>query len=331
MIDLINVVTLNSSDIENAKQGLERMRLTQASESDLSKILYSSIEQFDLFYKNYGKPKFKANRLLLNDTPISQLYNENLTSLDKDFNRIFISLKSSTSDTLNAFNFASVISKEITNQAASISSKVLDLNILNGYNKGEVIVAGDNFFDLSKVDQSYGIDLTQAEIIFGVGAIGLQKVDAISVTNVNTKVSISPLKPVGKGDKVNTSPTPGNLERFYEGKYYAPIGQQNPEGGVLKLKEVIDPASIPDSASTLTKNGNATGSINGGAASVLNAVESKGFFAVLGTTESQKNSIRKNMFDGSADTYWECEVVYKVEPLIDPQEAADVLIDGGDI
>jgi len=331
MIDIVNVISISPSDVELARQGLEKIRLSQVSESELSKILSSSVEQFNLFYKSYGRPTFTANRLLRSDSPLSNLYNENLITLNKDFNRIYQSLSAASNDTLNAFNFASVISKEISSQASSVSSKVLDLNILNGYNKGEVIVAGDNFLDLSKIDQTYGIDLLQAEIIFGTGAIGLKKVDAVTVTTPATKVTISPIKPVNKNDKVNTASTPGNLERFYEGKYYALIGQQNPEGKVLKLKEVIDPANIPNSASTTTVNGGQSVDNAGGAAAALDATTSKGFFAVVSTTEEQKNSVRKNMFDGSADTYWECEIVYKVEPLIDPQDASDVLIDGGDI
>jgi len=320
MSDIYSAITLNPADADKIRQHLEKIKLAQATSPDAESAIAAASQEFNQFFEQYGKPYFTAHEFKTNDTARSSVYNENLITLDGDVARLYNSLESAAKATLTAFNFTTIISKEITDQANANASKVLDLNILNGYVKGQVIVAGDDFVDQAKIDKSIGIDTTRAEIMQGANALSLKIDSSIPITNPNVKVSITPVKPVGQDGNVNTAPTPLNLERFYEGKYYAFLGQQEPEGGVLQLKYIVNPASIPSSISTTTVNGQPVSQQDqvGAEAIAKQAQNNANFYAVVPATEDQKIANRSKMFDGNPDTYWQCEFVYKIEPLQDP-------------
>lgn len=301
MSDITSVIKISQADADKIRNHLAKISQTQASTSDLGNIISSANKEFSDFFSNYGQPEFQAEELKKNSTPTSSLYNENLERVSNDLGRLYSLISTTTDSSVTSFNFANVTTAEISNLANLLSSKVMDLNILNNFNKGQMIVAGDDFTDNSKIDLSAGINTTQASLIGGANAIGLKVIDSVSVTsnNPNITVTITPLMPSTDG-KVNTDPTPGNLERFYEGRFYSFIGQQDPEGGVLQLKYIVDPSDIPTNTS----------------------VSKAGFFAVVPSTEESKNVSRLKMFDGNPDTYWQCEFCYRSEPLIkdpDPQ------------
>ena len=303
MTDIVSVVKISQADIDRVKKHLAAIKETQAQTSDLGEIVSSANSEFNKFFTNYGQPSFEAKELKKNDTPSSKLYNANLESLSNDLDKAYSMLSSAAEGTVTSFNFAKITTEEVTNQANALASKVLDLNILNNFTKGQVIVAGDDFADSSKIDSSAGVDSSRATIINGANAIGLEIIDSVSVTqnSPNITVSITPVMPAAAG-KVNTDPTPGNLERFYEGRFYSFMGQQDPEGGVLQLKYIVDPSSIPENTE-------------------INKV---GFFAVAPTTEEDRQANRRKMFDGNPDTYWQCEFCYKTESLIKEQDQQTV-------
>jgi len=312
MSDLFSVVEISAADADKIRRHLDAIKQTQANTSDALEAINSATNEFNQFFSQYGEPYFTANQLKRNDTPRSEVYNENIATLGEDINRAYISLSSASSTTLNAFNFATIVSQEITNSADQAASKVLDLNILNGYTKGQVIVAGDDFSDTSKIDSSAALETAQAKPIQGAKSYGLNVIDSVSIVSPDIKVSITPIKPVGQNGKVNTDPTPLNLERFYEGKFYAFIGQQQPEGDSLSFKYIVDPKAIPASASKVTVDGKVVQD------DLSQVQQSTNFFAVVPTSDTDKAKARAKMFDGNPDTYWQCEYVFQTEPLIDP-------------
>lgn len=320
MKDIFSVITLDPGTAERIKQHLNKIKESQLTSNEASSVISSAADEFNEFFKSYGEPSFIGNTFNRNDTAVSSLYNENLSSLGNDLSRLYSSLRAANSSLLTAFNYTNIVTREITNKATLSSSKVLDLSILNGFQKGTAIVAGDDFVDASKIDTSIGIETSQAEILEGSNAIALKRASAESILNPSVSISITPVMPIGSNGQVNTSPTPNNLERFYEGKFYAPIGQQESEGGALKFKYIVDPADIPAGPTnvTVTQNGKPIDSPDTNSSS--SSANGIGFYAIVGSSEEDKNNLRLRMLDGNPDTYWQCEFVYKTEPLIDPSE-----------
>ncbi|RMG74286.1 MAG: hypothetical protein D6710_01850 [Nitrospirae bacterium] len=323
MSDLFSAIDINPADLNKLREHLEKIREAQANGGDLYAVVGEAAEQFNKFFKLYGLPYFTAHKLYTNDTPSSEVYNENIISLANDLERLYSALTVASESTTTAYNFVSVVTNEVKNSAEIAASKVLDLNILNGFNKGSVIVAGDDFIDSSKIDSSVGVETTQAEILEGGAAIALKRVDSVIISQPETTtITITPLAPTGPAGKVNTDPTPGNVQRIYEGMFYAPLGEMRPEGGTLKLTYIADPSKIPDTAVTTTVNGQVdeSQSTEVSAQEAQDQVKGIGFFAIMPATEEEKQAIRKRMLDGNPDTFWEIEFVYDTEPLITAAE-----------
>lgn len=320
MSDLFNAIPVNPADDNKIKRHLEKIREAQATDGDLVDAINAASNEFNKFFLNYGGPSFSENKLLRNDTPRSEAYNENLETLEADIQDLYDSMDSASQNTLSSYNFASLAASEIKNQAQIAASKVLDLNIINNFIKGQAIVAGDDFIDDSKIDMNVGVDTVQAIILDGASAITLVPVDAEVITGPQTKIDVTPLLPTTDGGSVNREPTPSNLERFYEGQYHAPIGDQRPEGGELKLKYIVDPQDVPEgTATTTTSNGQLIETTNGGAdqfAATTNG--GVGYYAVVQPTEEDLRAERIRMVDGNPSTFWQCEYVFKVPSLIDP-------------
>jgi len=325
MTDSYNAVEITPRDADKIKRHLEKIQEAQSNNPELNSAITAAITEFNKFFLNYGKPGFTANKLLKGDPPKSELYNENLETLDEDFNRLYASLAAVEAVSLEAYNYSAIVTNEITNSANVASSKVLDLNIINDFNKGEVIVAGDDFVNSDKIDTTVGVETIRADLLEGAGSISLKRIELQTVSNPNTKVEITPISPAGQAGNVVSSPTPDNLERFYEGKFYAYMGELEPEGGTLDLQYLVAPAAVnPEPEETATA-GNIISAIEKlkskkSNTAVIEANKGKGFYAVVQASEEQKQLERAKMFDNDPSTYWQAEYVYATAPLIDPFE-----------
>lgn len=330
MSDVFNAVEIDPANADKLLKHLEKIKESQADSPELGEAVNSAMVEFRKFFLSYGEPYFPGHELQLNQTPEARVYNENVEALVEDLSRLYSMVSSAAASSLTAYNYASVVSNEVKNAAEFSASKVLDLSILSDFVKGTTIVAGDDFINGDKIDSSFPVESTNAELINGSSSVGLKAVDIKVVSGPNVKISVTPVMPAGNGGNVNTEPTPQNLQRFYEGKFYAPIGQQKAEGGQLKMTYIADPSSLPGQISSTSTNGGeaefsaiAEGlgedpvDITEEQAMAIN--EGKiGFFAILPSTQEEKDKMRSYMVDGNPDTWWECEFVYQSEPLIDP-------------
>lgn len=309
MVDIFSAVDLKPDDSKRILEHLQRIKDAQSESGDLSSAISAAMEEFNKFFLNYHEKYFSAHRFLRNDTPDSSKYNENMRSLAGDIDNLYESLASTTKASISAYNFSSIASNEIKKAAEIAASKVLDLNILNDFIKGTTIVGGDDFIDSSKIDVTAAVETERAQVIQGASSVGLKPVDVKIVSTPDTKISITPLMPVSDG-VVNTDPTPDNLLRFYEGKFYARMGELRPAGGSLNLTYFNDPSDIAPEVSTTGDVGTTAPEENTGLS----------FFAIVQPDEIELDKNRKKMLDNNPDTFWEAEWVVGTEPLIDPFE-----------
>jgi hypothetical protein len=175
---------------------------------------------------------------------------------------------------------------------------VLDLNILNGFTRGDVIVAGDDFINLDKVNVSAALGSSQAELVSNGAGVSLARASTNNLSlHPKTTVEVLPISPqstVNGVSSVNTSPTPGNIRRFYEGNYYNFIGLARPEGGTFNIQYIVSPqysgqAEDPEG----------------------------GLFLEYGATKEVLDRERRKMLDGNPDTFWECEYAIRLDdPLL---------------
>jgi len=320
MADLFNTIEVNPTDAEKLRKHLELIKQSQDSSSELGQAIGTAVEQFNQFFLDYGKPYFTAHELRLNETPQSEVYNENMQTLSQDIDRLYSSLVSASSTTLTAYNYATTVSNQVKTNAQIAASKVLDLNILNNFTKGAVIIAGDDFVNADKIDGSFGVETSRAELLNGASSITLARTGSEIVSTPDTRITVTPVLPVTAGTKIGTDPTPLNLERFYEGKFYAEIGDIRPEGANLNLQYIVDPQKIPGRAVETTVDGvvDEDRSTEISPEEALARADGVGYFAIISATEEEKQAVRRRMIDNNPATFWEAEVVFSAEPLIDP-------------
>jgi hypothetical protein len=317
-MDIFNSLQINDLDAEKIKEHLDKIKAAQTESSELASILGVAADEFNKFFKNYGKPYFTAHKFVRHSTPRSELYNENILTLEKDLARLYSMTDAATKTTLKAFNYAEVVSKELVNSATIAASKVLDLNILSEFVKGKVIVAGDDFYNGDLIDTAASNEFSQSEIVEGTAAMGLARDESVFLTDPGMEITVKPLKPTNKGGSVNSAPTAGNVERFYEGKFYAYVGEQEPEGGELNIQFMVDPTELIGIGTTYEKDGKEQESEGPSAEDAAESAQGAGFFAIVVASEEAKQVFRQKMIDGDPSSFWQAEYVYATAPLIDP-------------
>ena len=247
------------------------------------------------YFKEIGTADFVPILVEHNDIPSAETYNRNLILAHNDIVRFYADLKNLTESYVTSYNYAQIISKDILEQANGLASIVVDLNILNNFDRGDTIVAGDDFNNLNYVDSSISLGSDQVELIPGGGGVTLTRSSSVDLLDTNTKVEIVPIAPTSQGNTVNTEATPGNIERFYEGNFYNFLGLARPEGGNFNFK-------------TLTQVSPDTKSIDGTESILID----------VGASTEAKSKARSVMFDKNPATFWECEYLFRTNDIVVP-------------
>lgn len=300
MTEISYIASDTETSIIKLKNSLDQLSARKAT-SDGSIILSEAMASFKDFFDTLSDPEFVPQELVTGDTPRSDIYNSNLKAIYNDISRFYTELTNLANSNIKSYNYSQVVISEIKKRAEALSSIVLDLNILNNFTRGDVIVAGDDFINLNNIDKSAALGAPPAELLSGGTGLGLARSTTIELTrDPRIKIDVIPLSPSNK-----ITPTPNNFERFYEGNYYNLLGLARPEGGSFNIKYSMIPS---------TNNGNPD---------PANLV---GIFLDYGATDEQKQQSRAKMFDGNPDTFWECEFVYKLtNPLVSNLDEAIVL------
>jgi hypothetical protein len=280
---------------------------SRLKEAESSSIAVSSNEIFNsisTYFLDIADAEFNPDLIAVNDTPSSEHYNRNLLSIHNDLKRFYEDLKNLVSEQVKSYNYAQIISQDILSRANSLASTVLDLNILNNFNRGDTIVAGDDFNTNEFIDVDAGLGSERAEILPGGAGLSLARDSAIDVIDNNTAIDIVPLSPAGAGNTVNTGPTQDNLERFYEGNYYNFIGQARPEGGQFNFKTIIEEETFKRTQRGFLSSKKREVTITRKGKFVSTIVD-------LGASPEDKALARLKVFDKDPSTFWECEFLYR--------------------
>lgn len=315
---MIDFAGIRKSTILGSKiDGLKYLYLQDESETDVYQSLSRINYTFTRFFNDLSSPIFIPVLIKKWDVVSEKLYNANLKNIFTDINAFYLELKTLTEAHIATYNYATVITASIISKADSLASTVLDLNILNQFTRSDTIVAGDDFKNLDYVDTSAGTAAPQAELLLDGGGIGLAKQGLQDIVDENTKINITPIAPISQTDSsVNLKPTPGNFERFYEGNYYNFMGEARPEGGEFNLRYITNPEErdyTPDVPKGDVRIFNSTKPTK----KIIAPDDPDSYFMDFGATEDVKQIMRLKMFDKDANTFWECEYLYKTPALFE--------------
>lgn len=331
MTDSSQLIIDTEQAVIKLKNSIDQLVQRNEGNSNSSALLAEAMSSFKNFFDSLKDAEFNPIEFKQGDTPRSEDYNSNLRQIYNDISRFYRELKNLGTASVKSFNYSQVVITEIKKRAESLAGIVLDLNILSNFTRGDVIVAGDDFTNLEKIDTRAEIASDIVELISNGAGISLARSSTNNLTSdPRISVQITPISPQqsnnqGQGGSVNNAPTPGNFDRFYEGCYYNTLGAARPEGGEFNIKEIVT-----GSTSMLSLTGSLvgyqsntyvpdapTGAITPMAQSV---------FVEYGASEEQKQIFRNRMFDNNPDTFWECEYVRKLEDPLGPDVSESLSI-----
>lgn len=312
-----------------------RERITDPSGSTIQSAMRELHNIFFNFFTTLGNPVFQPRFFIKGDHPDPSSYNKALTDIKHDLKTCIDETKVAGKLAVGVFNIGQTVTRELNQRSNEAASKIIDLNLLNGNLDQEVIIAGDDFNSLDKVDTEFVLQNPRAEVKPDEGVATLKRVSIENLIDESTKVQVVALSvgqesPGSGSETPTTAPTKNNLYRFYEGKFYDYIGQARPEGGIFHLEETIsqgvEEAANQDSP-IIVQNLADTQSLFDDALDQRNGTDSETSRDGLpirtediniidrGATKSEKNSIRRYILDGNADTFWECEYIVPAEDL----------------
>ena len=204
----------NALTIEKAKRMLEALQLKVnvgdiTAPDDLISRMY---ETFHELFARLRKPMTKELELRLDGI---RSYNDIivfLSSVADDLGILSDGAHSLTDAAVESFNLAVVRNKILQDKINKVQSLSADLQLLDDDLSSAVIVVGDDFSTPDKLDLSLTSN-TPCEILPGGLGISLAKSGSVNAVDVTkAKVTVTP------------------SSEAYEGKYYAPLGDAEPEG-----------------------------------------------------------------------------------------------------
>lgn len=228
-----------------------------------------------------GRPSFNPEYLATDVDPDPAAWNRNMDQIEEDLATAFDEEVNIRNLSTEVSNTAQMAGKELEEKANLAKSRVADLKMLAGQLDTEVLVAGDDFNDLSKVETGPIGNMSKADVNTVHGIVTLTRLEARNVITTSADIDIQPLRPEGleaesarlpggtqepPGDRdEGTPPVNGrgeyelpegigidpNVQRFYEGRFYAPVAEARPEGGRWHLEEKVRPGVIVAGDSTV--------------------------------------------------------------------------------
>jgi len=301
-------------------------RLTTRDGSNFDSAVADVYATFKRFFTTLGKPSFQHRPLLKYDDPDPDPYNQMLEEIENDLRTAFEEVSVASELVIETFNVAQIAAEELNQRSTAAASKIIDLQLLNGQLDQEVLIAGDDFQSSSKVDTSFSLQNSAADIRTREGVATLSRVESIPVTNLDTRITVTPLS-LGNGAVPSSNPTSDNTARFYEGDFFDYIGSARPEGGKWHLEERINPEvidSVQGDSDTIMTDLNSVDSAIGGAVDQRTGedrlvglpLRDEDILVIdRGASPEEKEIIRQRMVDENPDSFWESEYVLNAEEI----------------
>lgn len=326
----------NETRLSNSRLARFMMRvresLRERGRSNLTDLRRELAKQFVTFFNRSGEPELTLEEFEIreNDLPNTREWNLMMEALETDLRTAFDEITQLNQLAVAVHNYGQVVAGQLREKAAQAASKVIDVRLQSGQLESQLIIAGDDFNDLSKVDQSFSLQNPAADIITDQGVCTLSRVEASNVIDPSDVViEVKPLNIQNQVDSDGrTQATPDGTRRFYEGNFFDYLGKSRPEGGKFHLEERVQPGMVR-SGEGITKTldlespdlFNQVGDLRRGDENsedvLTNPPLSPGDIIVIdrGASEEEKRLVRQKMMDGNPDTFWECEFVIKDETL----------------
>lgn len=251
------------------------------SHEDIRSAVYEAFREAFLYA---GEPTFVGGELPQDVPRLIEHYKPLIEKLADDLYVAYKESKAIAQTSASTYNYQTAIMGMLTGQIKRAGSTLIDLQITNDRFLGPVIVAGDDFNDTSRLDNTVALTLPKADVNNLGGVLTLARTSNKSVIDIDAvRITVEPLQ--------------GYKQRLYEGQFFGLAGQAVPEGGQFRFVEKkpgdVRKESIP--ADLLRRFSDYV--ITGGKAAAS--------IAKLGATEALEIAKQKGSYEGITKEEWE--------------------------
>ena len=311
---------LNTERLRTTLSSLKR-KLDSGEINGIHEVSAEAMDAFRSFFFSIGSPNSAYNPLIKGVPPSSVQYNRTMEQIQSDIESAYEETRNLDVAQVSAFNFSKTVFAELNARLSEATSKVVDLNLLNGLIDQDILVGGDDFLSTEFIDNDFPLQNSPADVLINSGIVVLQRIGTNNVATPETKVKVVPIEPAD----ISTVPTVNNEERFYEGNFYNYATRARPEGGQWHLESLIDEDRLGGTtgdSSFVVRKKTTVGELHAALDRVTPVPDPSSFIVVdLGASEEEKESIRKNMLDEDPSTWWESEyIITAAQPILDKEE-----------
>lgn len=240
-------------------------------------------ESFKALFSGLRKPLLSSFEIDEKSIRDPEEYRRFLVNLEADLETIIKVSKDTTDASVATFNLAAVKGGILDVLVGKANSMSADLQLLDTELGNSVMVAGDDFTNQERIAGG------SCDLMPGGLGVSLQRTSVVNVaTQDNAKVEINREED----------------DELYEGRFYAPLGKADPEGGKFKWKQEHKTSSRS-----------------------LNVPKERMWFVPGDTSEEDLQTERKKILDSNPDTYWQIEKTsrpYALRKWQEDREQADL-------
>ena len=280
-------------------------------------ILTDLFIEFKRFFIKPKSPRFEFSPLIKEDVIVAEKFNDTMLDAMEDIYVCTDEVNAIKPIVIGSYNAARQMGKELENRSETALSKITDVRLFEGQLGQEILVFGDDFQNTDKIDEVFSLAAPSADVRTADGLVTLNRIETINLVDEGTNITCEPIMPSDIITDVNTGNA--NTDRYYEGNFYNFIGSARPEGGNWHLEErlLLDDDALNSASSASSVNSSPSAFLSDMDGPYIPGTQLRPQDIVIydrGASETEKNNIRKRMFDENSSTFWEAEYVKDFAP-----------------
>ena len=308
----LQIPVRNTLTVDKANKLLEiiQRKVAEGKVKEPDSLLAQLSKAFTDLFSKLKEPISQETSLHDNAVRDVEPYIELIVDSAHDIDVLLASVKELTAAAIESFNLSAVKQSILKVEIEKTRSASADVQLVDNTLGNSIMVAGDDFTSAAKTDPGFGISGDRADTFPGGFGVGLHRAGAANA--VNPEIATVEID-VPEGS--------------YEGRYYAPLGDAEPEGGEFHWEEQGPGADTPP-ASDGTRSGSRW---RRRAEEILAKTSSSTLreknFIDVGASEEDQMTARRKMLDSNPDTYWQVERTFSPQSLKALQRQQEALLD----
>ena len=151
--------------------------------------------EFKRFFTKAKSPRFQFSPLTKGDVVVAEKYNDTILDAMEDLSVCTDETNAIKPIVIGSYNAARQMGKELENRSEVALSKITDVRLFQGQLGQEVLVVGDDFQSIKKVDGAFALSAPSADVRTADGLVTLNRIESVNLVGGGTKVTCEPLAP----------------------------------------------------------------------------------------------------------------------------------------